>query len=615
MTRRKAPAVRRAPEAPEDDATAYAADVVSGKVVAGLLARLAAERHLRDLRDAKARGLFWAPDKARHALGFFPNVLTITAGALVGRPFHPLPWHAFAIGGLFGWRRADGTLRFRTAWFETGKGQAKSPLMAGIGLYRMIACGLARPEVYAIAGDKDQANVLFKDGVAMCRAPIPGTDPLDGDTLEARGAVVIRGTGDMAWKIEHPASGGKFQSLASGEAVSGPRPAVVLADEIHEMKSAAAVELWAQAIAKMPGDPLMVLGTNTPAAGQLVGTEYSEYYQRVVKGTFSDDSSFVYIARTDKGDKPLEDESVWPKSLPALGITFPVENVRSEVQKARGLGGKRLAVLRLYFGVPVGSSEFWIDEERWEDSCGDLPPDEVLRGWPCYLGMDLSQRNDLTALALVWVAPDGKRYARLVYWKPAGSLLKAVAEDKAPYDVWAADGYLRTTPGLTIGKDFVAAEVARACAEYNVQGMAFDQAHINDFLAECDRAKFAAWVYQGPKETPGSGLKLVRHAQGAAGLHSERMLWMPRSVQALEDHILADALRIESNPITTWCAANTAAEVDGQGNRYFNKKRSRGRIDGMVALAMAEGLSADEPAMPAASIWDRPDLLAVLQAR
>jgi phage terminase large subunit-like protein len=578
-----------------DPTTAWAQDVVSGKIISGELVRHAAERHLRDLKDGPARGLHWSPEQAARAIGFFPAVLSVTAGAKAGQPFTLLPWHLFTVGSLFGWRRADGLRRFRTAWLETGKGQAKSPLMAGVGILLMGYSNIERAEVYAIAGSKDQANVLFKDAVAMCRAQIPGEEP--GDTLEARGEVVIRGTGDMAWKIEHPESQSKFQALADGDSISGPRPAGVLADEIHEFKSAAPIELWSAALTKMPGDPLMMLGTNTPAADQMVGTEYSELYQNVVKGTFKDDTSFVFIARTDPGDDPFEDETCWPKALPALGITYPADNVRNEVAKARGLASKALSVKRLFFGIPVGSSEYWIDEDLWDSALGDV--DEAdMQGMPCWLGLDPSQRNDLTALAKVWRGATGHLYARIDYWKPKDGLADAEAKDKAPYPQWVQDKLLNAVPGRTIGMDFVVAEVERMTVRHNVEAMAFDLAHFNGFRDEASEAGFATWEYQGPKEPAGSGLKMIRHAQGQRGLHSEKQLWMPRSVQALEDLILSGGITIHDSAVTRWCSGNATLISDGQGNRFFDKKRSRGRIDGMVALAMAVGAAGAVTAAP-----------------
>ena len=112
-----------------DPTTAWAEAAVRGDFITGELVRYAAERHLRDLRDAPSRGYYWDIRRAQRALDFFPAVLTITAGARAGEPFRLLPWHTFCVGSLFGWRLASGRMRFRQGWLETGKGQAKSPLM------------------------------------------------------------------------------------------------------------------------------------------------------------------------------------------------------------------------------------------------------------------------------------------------------------------------------------------------------------------------------------------------------------------------------------------------------------------------------------------------------
>jgi phage terminase large subunit-like protein len=145
----------------EDPTTAWAEAAVAGKFVAGDIVRAQAERHLRDKREGERRGVYWRPDSAAHALGFFPAVFTVTDGPAAGQPFNPLTWHTFVIGSLFGWVNASGRLRFRSAWLETGKGQAKSPLMADIGLYMMGWCGIPRAQVFALANDKATAKGLI----------------------------------------------------------------------------------------------------------------------------------------------------------------------------------------------------------------------------------------------------------------------------------------------------------------------------------------------------------------------------------------------------------------------------------------------------------------------
>lgn len=574
-------------EYPDDPTTRFAVDVVSGRIIAGELQCLAAERHLRDLRDGPKRGLCWRHERAARALGFFPAVLSITAGAKEGEPFNLLPWHVFTVGSLFGWHKDSGRLRFRRGWLETGKGQAKSPLMAGVGLLMMGWHGIKRSEVYAIGQDKATANVLFKDAVAMCRAPIPGGE--DSDTLEARGEVIIRGEGDNAWKIEHPGTGSKFQSLANGEAISGPRAAAVLADEIHEFKANTSIETWQRALAKMPGDALMLLGTNTPASTQLVGTAYSEFFQAVVRGEAKDDEAFAFIARVDKEDREtvFDNEAVWQKALPALGVTFPIENIRGEVNTARLLLSTAMSVKRLYFGIPTGAVDFWIAEEAWVDVQGAVDPDDF-RGCPCWLSLDLSKKNDLTALTAVW-EKDGRLFAKTWYWTTQAGLDDRARADNAPYAEWVEQGFLTAVPGAVIDKTFVAAEVARLEAEHDVQFLAFDPAGIADFIAACEEIGLSVWKWEGRDKPEGTGLKLVSHAQGTRIVFEDRQLCMPRSIERLEDRILTKGLTVDRSPVTYWCAGNALVVEDGQKNRAFDKKRSRGRIDGLVTLAMAVG--------------------------
>src|SRR5690606_7983228 len=122
---------RRRP--PADPATAYARDVVAGRIIAGPHVRDACRRHLRDLEDGPGRGLAWVVKDAERAIRYFRTVLKLNGGEHEGRPFELEPSQAFIVGSLFGWKRADGSRRFRIAFVEEGKGNGKSPLAAGIG--------------------------------------------------------------------------------------------------------------------------------------------------------------------------------------------------------------------------------------------------------------------------------------------------------------------------------------------------------------------------------------------------------------------------------------------------------------------------------------------------
>lgn len=566
--------------APTDQTTQYARDVVSGKIVAGRFVRAQCQRHLDDLKEGGKRGLTWDVEQAERAIRFFPAMLSITEGAKEGEPFHLLPWHLFTVGSLFGWRTAEGFIRFRFVWLETGKGQAKSPLMAAVGIYLSGFYGKKRAEVYCIGENKDTARVMFRDAVAMLRAPIPNKG---GMTLE-EAAFVIRGTGDLAYKIEHPSSGSSMQPLANNDAVSGPKPILVAGDEIHEMKSNKAIEMWRAAVTKKHGDSILMLGTNTPSVDQQVGTDYSEFVQKVVTGEFSDDSVFGYVARVDEDDDPLNDETCWIKALPALGLTYPVDNVRKLVVTAKQQISTQLTTKRLYFGIPVGSAGFWTSQQAWEEAQGDVDEAEMLER-RCHLSLDLSEKNDLTALTAAW---EGDIIGvKSWYWTREYEVEDRSTADAINYRELAEAGLIEITPGRVIDYSFVAAKIISMCGRHNVVQMAVDSAHLEKLCEAFQREGFLYWI-EGDDET-GQGLKIVRHKQGHHVSFDGKFLCMPTSITQLEDHMLKGTVVIDRNKLTSICAQNAIIREDGFGNRMFDKARSRGRIDGVVTLAMAVG--------------------------
>ncbi len=597
-----------------DPVTYWAKEVADGWITSGQYGRLACQRHLNDLETAERRGLEWRPEAAKKALGFFPSCLTVTAGAKAGEPFNLPSYTTFVVGSLYGWyRKGSGRLRYRTSWVEAGKGQIKSPVAAALGLYNMGFRGIPRAECYAIAKDRNQANVLFGDAAAMAMAEMPEAE-FDGESLVSRGTIVTRGTGDMIWMLEHPASGSKFRSLAGDEKVNGPRPSYVAADEIHEWKSDGALKTWKSAGAKMPGDFLLWMSTNTPAADQPVATEWSQLHQRILRGEAEDDSAFAFIARTDPGDKPFEDESCWPKSMPCLGITFPIENVRIEVNSARNSVGMRLSTERLYFGVPVGSSEYWIDLDFWEAVQGVVNVEDAGDA-DLYLSLDLSKKNDMTALGIGWLDKKGILQATVQYWKPKEKLKEKAEEDHAQYVEWAAavPPLLNLVPGRSIEYEFIAVLIQKLAASHNIAALVVDPAYLTDFRKACENVGLDVWVWD-PEGDIGSGLKIMIHGQGRLGMASKKALWMPRSLQKFEDRILQRRIVIDESPVTKWCSGNAAIQPDAQNNRFFIKKHQRGRIDGMTVLAMLSG-AVDLVDVGEQSFWDGEEDLDALEAR
>src|ERR1700733_693100 len=158
----------RRPSTKDDPASAYAWDVLNDKVAACRLVRLACERHFRDLATGHKRGLSWQPDKGLFAIRFF-SLLHHSKGEWAGGPVVLAPWQQFIIASVFGWKRKDGTRRFRTVYEELPRKNGKTTIGSGVGIYGLVADREPGAEVYAAATRKDQARLIFDEARRMVR--------------------------------------------------------------------------------------------------------------------------------------------------------------------------------------------------------------------------------------------------------------------------------------------------------------------------------------------------------------------------------------------------------------------------------------------------------------
>jgi phage terminase large subunit-like protein len=538
--------------------TQYALDVLAGKIVAGPHVRDACRRHVDDLAKGQKRGLYFDEEKASRALRFFPTVLRLNGGQFEGKPFELHPAQAFIVGSLFGWMRKDGMRRFRFAYIEQGKGNGKSPLVAGIGLYCMVADGEARAEIYAAATKKDQAMILFRDAVAMV------------DQSPALNAALKRsGRDDKVWNLYHERTGSFFRPISADDGQSGPRPHCGLIDELHEHKTATVVNMMA-AGRKWRRQPMTVAITNSGTNRKSVCWEYRQKSIKVCSGIAKDDTLFAYVCALDEGDDPFKSEACWIKANPLLGTILDAQYLRDEVNSARGMPSKESLVRRLNFCEWMEAHNPFVSYEKWTAAAAEYTLEDF-RGCEAIGAFDLSATTDLTALALL-IQRDGLFWLWPVFWIPEDWLADRVKRDDVPYDAWIRDGHVRTTPGAAIDKDFVVSDVAEMLGEHDItlKKAPYDRHRVDVLQAALNRAG-VEW----PLEPFGQGF-----------------VSMGPAVDAFETALVQGTLRHPDNPCLTWNAANAVAVQDPAGNRKLDKSKATGRIDGMVAAVMALGHAA-----------------------
>ena len=613
-----------------DRVTAYANAVLAGEIVAGPHVRNSCRRHLDDLAKAGERGLVFDQDKADRALRFFETRLFLSEGQFEGRAFEAHPSQAFVIGSLFGWVREDGTRRFRRAYIEQGKGNGKSPLAGGIGLYGLTADNEPGAQIYAAAAKKDQAGILFQDAVKMARQ-----SPALSRILQMSGGI------GREYNMAYVKQGSFFRPISrdAGKTGSGPRPHMALCDEVHEHPDRQIMEMLERGF-KFRRQPLLLMITNSGTDRNSVCWEEHEHAVKVAAGNYDakdddaaylgeviDDTTFSYVCALDNGDDPLTDPTCWAKANPLLGVTITEEYLAGVVAQAKAMPGKLNGILRLHFCKWTDAETAWITRETLEPCIADFDPLDLHLDQPVWVGCDLSQNRDITALACVVrtgeveveAERDGKVQtvtkptydAWVEAWTPGDTLAGRALRDKQPYEQWVDAGFLNAPNGESIRFDHVAQALAEYAHDYAVQSVAYDRyAFRSKFEPECDRLGISVEFIEHPQ----GGTKKGKPTDAMKANGVTEGLWMPGSLRELEDAILERRIRLRRNPVLISAMMSAVTDEDRWGNRWLAKERAVNKIDAAVALCMAIGAAAMNTEPAYTSPWDDPNFSLVTTA-
>lgn len=597
---------------PLDPTTLYAVMVLTGNEVAGPYVRGACQRHINDLTRGRKRGLWFDFEAAGRVFMFFEERLRLCEGQFEGLPFRLHPSQCFILGSIYGWKRKndEGVVvrRFQRAYIEMGKGNGKSPLVGGMGLYGMIADYEPGAQIYSAGATYDQASILFQDAVKMAQAVEDWAEDGDGPTVQFAGNQKIF---NMC-VLEQPQAGSFFRPISrmKGKTGSGPRPHMALCDELHEHPDGGVVEMLERGF-KFRRQPILVMITNSGSDRKSVCWAEHEHAVAIVQGDVEDDKTFSYVCALDEGDKPLDDPSCWKKANPLLGVTITVEYLRGVVKQAHDIAGKQNNILRLHFCVWTDSATAWISRAKWT-SCED--PEltrESMRGRKAYGGLDLSQTKDLTAKA--WAFDDGFKdvpaidpetktiiagkmvskpcYALIVdSYTPLETIQERSKLDRVNYQQMVDRGFIIGTPGPVIRLDIVASDLVEDTKQFDVVAVAYDSYLVREFKVELDAMNAPA-------------ITMHDHPQGTSYRQGSE-LFMPRSVEMFETLILEGRLRVQVNPVLRTAVAGATFWKSPAGLKRFTKDKATNRIDPAVAAAMALGLATLNEPDPN-SVWNK----------
>lgn len=575
-------------------AEVYARDVAAGRIVASKWVRLACKRHLRDLEVGKKRGLYFDPRAAQRALDFF-RFLRHSKGEWAGQEFELGPWQQFIVYSLFGWKKSDGTRRFRVAHVEVARKNGKTTLWAGVGMYLFFADGEPGAEVYCAATKKDQARILFSEAERMRKAS----------------PALAQRISKFRDNMNVIATASKFEPLGSDEdTLDGLNIHGALVDELHAHKTRALWDVLDTATGARR-QPLLAAITTAGFNRESICWKQHEYGERVLEGLVEDDSFFVYIACLDKDDD-WDDEENWPKANPNLGISVKLDDLRRKANKAKNETTALNSFLRLHLNVWTQQNTRWMPLDKWNECVGaSLSGSDAcvlrkeieaeLAGRRCYAALDLSSKIDLTCYLKLFppIESDPRWIVVPRFFMPEDNVQKRVKEDRIPYDVWIREGFIEATEGNVVDYDYIIRAVAGYDDPVSKQHLAGDRDRY-----EILEIAFDPWnATQTANDLKKQDLVVVEFRQGYAS--------MSEPTKHLMTLVLGKKLAHLGNPVLRWMAGNMVVKSDEAGNLKPNKDKSSEKIDGIVSLIMAIGRAIANPEPDGGSVYETRGILLI----
>lgn len=550
----------------DDPARVFGLDVTLNPERHNRWVHLACRRHALDLIAARDASFPYVYDsaKARRPVRFAAEFNGVE-GPLAGQPLEFLPWQVFCTAQIYGWRlRADTRRRrYRFAYLEIPRKNGKTSYVSPHGGYQLaFPPPNARCDVYSVATKEDQAKIVWRD---FCRLV----------KTNKGWAKVYR---KLTKTLTHVPSDSTWTPVGSdSDTLDGLRPELAIMDELHKWKNRQLWDVFNNAF----GAAFSPLIFQITTSGDDTETICYEQHMRVEKvldsvesGTYApgigDDATYFGVIWTmDAGDK-WDDPETWYKANPSLGTVKPVSEIEIGVDAARASEGARRAFMRDHLNVwGATGTERFLDMDKWRD-CHKGEPVSATEAWDkikglrAWGGLDPSSARDITAGCFIAHDPseEGAVMAIWDFWVPGENLALRVAKEDLPYDQWSRDGWIKTTEGACIDINAIKEQMLMRRDWVDLVSLGYDEGMsqgigislLNDYSYPC------AKVGQG--------------------------YWLSPALQEIERLTLAGKLKHYGNPVAM-AHANAAVVFKGDSRIKLSKGKSKHRIDGIAALAMA----------------------------
>ena len=469
----------------------------------------------------------------------------IPEGKDVGIPLVLRPWQKKILVQMY-------DTPTRRIIISVGRKNAKTALSAMIMLLHL--CGpeaKVNSQLYSSALSRDQAAIIYNLASKMVKM-----------STTLREFVTTRDTLKELYCSE---IGTLYKALSADAATQfGLSPVLVIHDELGQVKGP--MHPLYEALETATGaqqEPLsIIISTQAATDGDLLSILIDD-----AKENHDKETKLVLFSADMKAD-PFSVETV-KAANPAFGDFQNAKETMAMAEAARRMPSREAQFRNLVLNQRVEAANPFVNQTVWASN--GKTPDKNAEIW--FGGLDLSEINDLTAFILVSPAGD----VDSTFWLPQEGLTEKSRLDRVPYDVWAKNGFLMTTPGKSIQYEYVAKYLYKILQEKNIRKIAFDRWNMRHLRP---------WLIQAGLSETFIDSRFVDFGQGYQS--------MSPALRTLETLLLDERLKHGGQPVLTMCAANSVIKMDEAGSRKLDKRKSRGRIDGMVALAMATAVMAED---------------------
>ena len=526
-------------------ANKYSKDVLRGTIPACKFIKQACQRQADDLKRTDFKYHF-DRQRANHVCRFI-ELLPHVKGQWVGSLIKLEPWQCFLLTTVFGWINGFGHRRYKVAYIEVSRKNAKSTLSSGVALYMLGMDGEGGSEVYSAATTREQARIVWADAQAMVNK---------SEGLRQRGYVA------MAHAITQEATNSSMKALSreQGGNLDGLNIHCAIIDELHAHKLR---DVWDVIETGTGARTQPLIWAITTAGFNRSGICYEQraYLIKILDKTTADDEYFGAIWTLDEADNWI-DEAVWPKANPNYGISVNPEDMRRKAHKAQQMSAAQNNFLTKHLNLWCNADTSWMNMQYW-DLCKRNIALEDFFGCKAWLGVDLASKVDLACIGIIIEKEGFDGYFAFCI----SFLNEDAIEDgrNSQYSGWAIDNLLITTPGNVTDFFMIEEEIRRLCTFLDVQEAIFDQ-----------------WQAQATMQNlTADGLPVVEYRQTVQN--------MSEPMKNLEALVLQQKLLHSGDPHLTWMMSNVVCHTDAKENIYPRKDAAENKIDGVVALIMALG--------------------------